>query len=172
VDLAFFQTCLRHDRETGDFHWLARPESHFATQRAARSWNSKYANTCAGTVGADGRVSIHLSRRLLKAHRLAWLFERGHWPYQQIDHVNGNPSDNRIGNLRQATNTQNQYNRGANKNNTSGHKGAYWDKPRDKWRAQIMLNRKAVFLGHYETAAAAGEAYRRAAEKAHGPFAK
>lgn len=172
MELEFLRACLSYDSETGHFHWRARPENHFETQRAARTWNSRYANTRAGTVGPDGRVSIHISRRLLKAHRLAWLFETGTWPDQQIDHINGNPADNRIDNLRQATNTQNQYNRGANKNNTSGYKGVCWDKPRGKWRAQIVLNRKSVFLGHYETAEAAGEAYRRAAEKAHGTFAQ
>jgi hypothetical protein len=172
VELAFLRDCLCYDRDTGEFRWLSRPEKHFASQRAARAWNSKYAGTRAGTIGPDRRVSIHLSHRLLKAHRLAWLFETGRWPDQQIDHINGNPGDNRIENLREATNTQNQYNRGANKNNTSGHKGVCWDKPRGKWRAQIVLDRKSVFLGHYETAEAAGEAYRRAAEKAHGAFAQ
>jgi len=172
VDLEFLQTCLRYERDTGDFYWLRRPEDHFATARAANSWNGKYAETKAGSLGRNGRININLSYRLLKAHRLAWFFETEQWPEQQIDHINGDPSDNRIANLREASNAQNSYNRGANKNNTSGHKGAYWDKPRGKWRAQMMLDKKTVFLGHYDNVEDAAKAYKRAAQEAHGPFAK
>lgn len=172
MDLGFLQECLQYDRDAGVFYWRRRPESHFASSRAANSWNTKYAETKAGTAAPDGRVNIQLSYRLIKAHRLVWFFEKGQWPSRQIDHINGDPSDNRVGNLREATNAQNQYNRGANKNNTSGYKGVYWDKPRKKWRAQIMHNKKTVFLGHFNNTQEAAAAYAEAANQYANEFAR
>jgi hypothetical protein len=77
-----------------------------------------------------------------------------------------------VSNLREATNAQNQYNRGANKNNTSGYKGVYWDKPRKKWRAQIMHNKKTVFLGHFNDTKDAAVAYAEGAKRYAREFAR
>lgn len=65
------------------------------------------------------------------------------------DHTNRNKLDNRERNLRTVTNRINQLNRGLSKNNTSGYKGVYWRKERKKWRAQIGIDNKYIYLGHF-----------------------
>ena len=67
-----------------------------------------------------------------------------------VDHINRNPLDNRKENLRVCTQQQNSMNRTTQSNNTSGTVGVYWAKSRNRWCAQIMLNKKNIFLGYYE----------------------
>lgn len=91
-----------------------------------------------------------------------------------VDHLNGNGLDNTRKNLRPATAQFNSYNRGANKNNTSGFKGVHFckgavDKP---WQARIGFRGARHSLGYYATAEEAHEAYKAAANKLHGEFAK
>ena len=89
-----------------------------------------------------------------------------------VDHINGNPLDNRRTNLRVCTNAENMRNRGKNKNNTSGFKGVTYFKFAKLWKAQIKVDRKGVFLGYFKTPEAAHQAYCEAAAKYHGDFAK
>lgn len=86
------------------------------------------------------RVEVLLHRFLLKA-------KKG----QEIDHVNRNPLDNRKENLRFCTRSENNHNRGMNKNNSSGYKGVYWHKGAKKWLAQIMLDRKRINVGLFSS---------------------
>jgi hypothetical protein len=87
------------------------------------------------------------------------------------DHINGDPLDNRKENLRICTAAENQRNRGANKNNTSGFKGVSWSK-RDKiWRAGIGHDGKDIKLGCFEDKEEAARAYDRKAIELHGEFA-
>jgi hypothetical protein len=92
-------------------------------------------------------------------------------PGEEIDHKNHNTLDNRRENLRRCTHRQNLFNQKKPSNNTSGFKGVYLDKRRNKWRASIMVNNKTVFLGHYLTATKAAQAYDVAAKKFYGEFA-
>jgi hypothetical protein len=88
----------------------------------------------------------------------------------QVDHINGNGLDNRRVNLRLATRSQNQHNRGANFNNTSGFKGVTWHNGAKKWQAQIAFCGKNKYLGCYDTLEAAHAAYAEASLKYHGEF--
>jgi len=130
------------------------------------------AGRIAGTT--SGRNQIRLNGQMRRAHRLAWLYVYGEWPDQkyQIDHINGDPSDNRICNLRKATPAQNQANSRRPKNNTTGFKGVTFDKKSGVYRAKIMVNYKTVHLGGFSTAEKAHEAYVKAANEFYGPFAR
>jgi hypothetical protein len=88
----------------------------------------------------------------------------------QVDHINGNGLDNRRVNLRLATRSQNQHNRGASSNNTSGFKGVTWHNGVKKWQAQIAFCGKNKYLGRYDTVEAAHAAYAEASIKYHGEF--
>lgn len=88
-----------------------------------------------------------------------------------IDHINGDRLDNRKSNLRICTCSQNVMNRGPQANNSSGFKGVIFDKSRNKWRAEICVDKKRIYLGRYETAEKAAEAYNFAAIKYHGEYA-
>jgi hypothetical protein len=106
------------------------------------------------------------------AHRLAWLWMIGEWPAEEIDHIDGNPLNNRWKNLRLATRGENQFNRGADYTNTSGYKGVTYHKQCRKWVARIGHKRKSYHLGLFETAKTAHAAYCEAAIRLHGEFAR
>lgn len=81
------------------------------------------------------------------AHRLAWVMHYGKPPKGQIDHINGDPSDNRACNLRDVDGSTNIRNRGLQSNNTSGHTGVQWCKRRNRWKAVIVLGGKVRVIG-------------------------
>ena len=91
---------------------------------------------------------------------------------EYVDHINGNPTDNRLANLRACTLSQNQANRKLNSNNTSGYKGVRWHKVAKKWQARINYKGKELNLGLHSTAELAALAYNHEAEKLFGEFAK
>lgn len=91
---------------------------------------------------------------------------------QVVDHINGNTLDCRRGNLRACSNTDNCRNREMGKNNTSGYKGVRYTPKTGRWRGMIMVNRKNIHLGYFNTREQAAEAYNKAALKYFGEFAK
>jgi hypothetical protein len=93
-------------------------------------------------------------------------------PKLLVDHINGNGLDNRRSNLRIVNQTQNRYNRGANKNTTSKFKGVHWDKSRNKWRAKLQLNGKCIHIGYYDDEKEAAVEYNKMAIRRFGEFAR
>lgn len=128
----------------------------------------------AGTLGGDGYWQISIgprgARKIYKAHRLAWLYVYSEWPEKQIDHINGNRSDNRWVNLREATQSQNNANAARRSDNTSGFKGVM--RGRKKWRAQITVRGKNLEIGTFESPEAAHAAYVDKARSVFGEFAR
>ena len=121
----------------------------------------------AGCRNKNGYVRITVDRKLYFAHRLAWLYVHGAWPVDGIDHINRDPSDNRLANLREATTAENLQNQRIPKNNTSGFIGVSWHHPAKKWQAYIKLNGKNRYLGHFTDPAEAYAAYREAKARLH-----
>ena len=92
------------------------------------------------------------------------------WPVEFIDHINQKRNDNRWINLRQCTNSENQFNRPKASNNTSGFKGVSWMKARKKWYAVIIKKGTRKFLGYFNTKERAANAYNLAATEMQGEF--
>ncbi len=94
---------------------------------------------------------------------------------ETVDHRDGDKLNNQKNNLRVATNTQNQFNRGKQKHNTSGFKGVSYRKNRshlsNPWEAKIHVNKKTYYLGVYAKAKEVAQAYDKAALKYCGEFA-
>ena len=104
-------------------------------------------------------------------HRLIWFYVHGIWPKEYIDHANGVKDDNRIENLREATNQQNQFNKKSSAGATSQYKGVYWDKLNSKWLVKYRYKGKLYHVGRYECEIEAAEAYRKATENLHKDYA-
>lgn len=114
----------------------------------------------------NGYIRIEIDGRRYHAHRLAWFYSFGEWP-QYIDHINGDRADNRLQNLRNATQSQNAANMKRGK-----PKGISFDQRTKRWVAQITVNYKNHFLGRFETPEAAHATYCAAALKYFGEFAR
>ena len=138
---------LDYNPDTGVFIW-----------KVSRS--SVKAGSVAGTIDGDGYRMIGFVRRRLGSHRIAWVISTGAWPIDQVDHINGIRDDNRIVNLREATDHQNQQNRRrAQRNSKSGFLGVCFHKDVGKWQAQIKIDGKNKYLGLYATPELAHSAY-------------
>lgn len=159
------RAALDYDPETGVFRWRVRSDIPPAS-------NGRYAGKVAGRVHANGYVSIGLNYIDYRAHRLAWMHVNGVWPVAEIDHINGNPSDNRIANLREASRQQNLWNICVKSSSQSGIKGAHFNKQTGRWWSKIRIDGKQVRLGTFDTAEEAADAYERAAREHFGAFAK
>lgn len=88
------------------------------------------------------------------------------------DHIDCDGLNNRRSNLRLATHQQNLCNKGRQANNTSGHKGVSWHKLAQKWRAEIAVHGRHIYLGLFSDKESAAKAYADAATKHHGEFAR
>lgn len=125
------------------------------------------AGSIAGGIGSNGYIQVKISGVRFKAHRVVWLLVHRRWPTDQLDHIDGNPRNNDIANLREVSLQENNCNRKLTCRNTSGVAGVYWHGRDKKWCAQIKLNQKLKSLGgfdNFEKAVAA----RRAAERRYG----
>ena len=89
-----------------------------------------------------------------------------------VDHADGNGLNNTRANLRPATYSQNLQNQGLPRHNTSGFKGVYFDRQKNKWRADIYKDKKRRCLGRYKTPEEAHAAYCRASEQLYGEFSR
>ncbi|WP_155638650.1 HNH endonuclease [Burkholderia cepacia] len=108
-------------------------------------------------------ISFSMHRLLMGRHRIR--------DGLVVDHVDGNPLNNRRSNLRVCTYSQNNSNRGKSPNNSSGYKGVTFHKQMKKWQAQIMVNEKCIHLGLFTDPESAHEAYKKAALEYQGEFA-
>lgn len=119
----------------------------------------------------EGYRRFDIRGRHYGVHRLAWAWYYGEWPNGLIDHINGDPADNRIANLRLASQAENMRNRRAQKRRSHVLKGITpaWG---GKWRAGLRIDGKYTFLGTFETAEAAHAAYVAKAKEVFGEFAR
>lgn len=117
-----------------------------------------------------GRLFVRVNKKLYAVHRLVFLFHRGFWP-EQVDHIDGNGLNNKIENLRAATNAENQRNKPKLKHNKSGFKGIHFCKQTKSWRVQITFERKRICGGRFSTKKEAAKKYNQLAKKYHNEFA-
>lgn len=138
-----------YNSSTGRLRWNHRPMSDFETKRICNIWNTRFAGIIAGYVNMSGYIMIAIDGTRYYAHRIAYyLMTNKQISLEvEIDHINGDRSDNRWCNLRLATSAQNNHNRGIGRNNTSNWEGVSYHSLTRKWRSRISCNGKCIYLG-------------------------
>lgn len=173
ITVDMLRETLEYDPKTGVFTWKKRCVLWFKDDRSMKIWNTKYSGKETFTSNDGGGYNMSSIKGIkVKAHRAAWAIHYGEWPREFIDHINLDPSDNRIVNLRQASNSENMRNSGLRSNNTSGARGVYWCSEKLKWAASIRVNGKNKFLGRFESIDAAKAAYAMGSNRYHGEFGR
>lgn len=157
LDREELKRLLKYDPNSGQFTWKVK-KGRKNVGDAAGCFYGKHRYHC-----------IKLNQILYQSHRLAYLYMEGYIP-DCVDHIDGDPSNNKWCNLREATLSQNQWNRKISINCTSGIKGVSFHKRANKWRAIIGVSGKSIHLGYYATKEEAEEALRLKREDLHLGF--
>lgn len=160
VNAAHVRAALAYNQDTGQFTW-----------KIYRNWTTP-SGAKAGTLRKDGKVLICLLGRMYLAHRLAWIYIHGSWPKGEVDHADRNKSNNAIGNLRDCSSSLNRHNRP--RRNPNHPKGVYYVRRRAHlpapFTAEITVHKTRYYLGYFQTASIASEAYERKARELVGEF--
>jgi HNH endonuclease len=150
---------LDYDPTTGQFTWKVNRRGTARAGSFAGVWN-KY-------------LRIPIDNIKYPANRLAWYLITGIDPGESVvDHRDGDVTNNIFSNLRLATNFQNGWNRKVSCNNKLGLKGVSFNRQKGKFVAAIMVERRRLFLGYFDTPSEASDAYQSAVIKYHGKFAR
>jgi hypothetical protein len=130
-----------------------------------------FAGERVGWFDAKGYLRTGIAGKYPAVHRLIWLYVYGVWPREQLDHINGIKDDNRLINLREASNSQNTCNRDVRRGSESGLKGITQDKRTGRWRAYVHVGGKRIWLGFFTTKEEA-HSVRLAHSHVYGEFAR
>ncbi len=149
LSIEYLNECFSYNSETGVLIWKKRPLSHFDSEKRFNHWNKLFSNKCAGHIMINKYKSIKVGGIAYRAHRIAFAIYYGYWPIGFIDHINGNPSDNRIENLRDVTRKENTLNCRIGKNNKTGCIGVWWDTKKNMWVSSIKFNYQQIYLGRF-----------------------
>ena len=150
---------LRYESETGKLFWLNY-------EKMPQRWRTRYADKEAFTfLSGKGYKKGKIDGSTYFAHRIVYALHYAEWPTDQIDHINGVKTDNRISNLRVVTNQENHRNSPMRRDNSSGVTGVYLHKDTGKWYAGITVGGKFKKLGLFDTLEEAAEARKAASEK-------
>lgn len=151
---------LTYDPISGKFFW----------NTPSGRWGRIPTGTEAGCTKANGYVVINLDGELKYAHRLVFDFEGGIPQGMEVDHINGDRSDNRRSNLRLVDSAQNKWNTSKCSTNTSGIKGVHFDSGSGKWRARFRHRGRFINVGLFSTSEEAGEAVAKARAELRGEY--
>jgi hypothetical protein len=154
----YLKSILDYDLDTGIFTWKV----------------SKANRTKVGDVAGwsyNGYREIEINNKAYKAHRLAWLYVYGEMPKNLVDHIDGNRSNNKISNLREATYQENSENYKTPKTNKSGVKNVSWYKSLNKWVVSISIRKTKKTVGYYDDLELAELVAIEARNKYRGEFA-
>lgn len=136
---------LRYDQESGELWWRVREGNDRETNR----WNTRYAGTLALAHNNKEYLTGCVCGVDTKSHRVIWKMMTGNEPVG-VDHINGNKTDNRWCNLREADQNINNKNTKKRKDNKSGKTGVCWHSATNKWQATLKYNKVTHYLGIFE----------------------
>ena len=135
-----------------------------------KRWNTRFCGSAAGKLCGKGYLQTSINGASYMLHRLAWVIMTGSGTMHQIDHIDGNKTNNAWVNLREATQSQNLCNTGANRNNSLGFKGVNRHNKTGKFQARITIGGERKYLGLFDTPEEAAETYKKHSLLYHGEF--
>jgi len=151
---ALIRALMTYDPETGILTWKPRPPEMFPARNRKSihaAWHAKNAGKEACACIDAGYRHGGLFYHKIRAHRAAWAIMTGEIPKGEIDHINGDGTDNRWVNLRLVTNTENARNQKRHNTNTSGHTGVTWDAQASKWLAYFWDGRTSKKIAKFDS---------------------
>jgi hypothetical protein len=158
LELDVLKALLEYDPLTGSFIWLQQVSNRIKV------------GSLAGNFDKDGYRTIQLCGTKYRAGRLAYFYMTGRWPVHEIDHIDGDRTNESWSNLREVTRCENIAN-SDRQVGTSGLRGVKWDPNASVWRARIAYRGRREYVGAYATKEEAYKAYLEAADAIHGEFA-
>jgi hypothetical protein len=147
--------CLRYEPLTGLLYWTTNKR------------NVKKDTVAGNYCNTHKYIKIMVNKKNYYAHRVCWYLYYNQFPSNRIDHINGIRHDNRICNLREATDAENSQNLSVRSDNKTGYVGVSWCKKRNKFESNIHVKNKKIFLGYFQTAELAYQAYIEAKAQHH-----
>lgn len=171
ITLGRLNKLLRYDQKTGFFSWRVRRGSRKPGDRAGSPSLSGHQKSGGVTGRRLTYWTITVDGKTYVASRLAYFYMTGNWPPQTIDHKDRNSLNDAWENLRPATRSQNEANKAAYRNSSTGLKGI-WPLPDGRYAARIYRDHKSNWLGVFETPDLAHSAYAAAAVEHDGQFAR
>lgn len=173
VDASVLADLLDCNFITGELRWKKRPDVMFKNSVDASKWNNKMQGKLAFTTLSDnGYYRGGIFGRKYTAHAVIWALYHGSWPQCEIDHINGDRTDNSIKNLRDCDRSQNQMNRSYQKNSKTNIKGVWFSKSKGKYESAIRYYGKKQHIGTFDTIEQAETAYKKASYEFHGDYVR
>lgn len=145
--------------DDSDYEWLVGMGSWFAHFHPSYAGGGRFMADRKAKRADGKRTNIYMHRAIMDAQ-----------PGEYVDHVDGNPLNNQRDNLRPSTKSQNAMNTGRRSQNTSGLRGVSWHKAKQKWRARIQVECKAIHLGYFDSLEEASTCHEAAREKHFGQY--
>ena len=167
----YLHECFHLDIENGLLTYKERPDYHFSSRKGAKISNAKNVGKTVGYIESCGYLSASLCGKRHLVHRIVWKMVYGTDAELSIDHIDQNRTNNAPSNLRLATKSENARNvSSARSSSKSGVLGVHFSQRLNKWRAEICINKKNIYLGLFNDLESAKEAYLEAKKKYHGEF--
>jgi hypothetical protein len=158
LDVNYIRSQIYYDPKTGNVWWLESRQGRDMTKPVG----------CWAGGGSSPHLTIRLDYKRHYLHRVIWLYMTGNWPDMEIDHIDGNPENNKWANLRLATASQNQ----ANKKGRGKLKGVTYYRSIKRWVARIGHQKTIKNIGTFDCPAAAHFAYQVTSSKLYGQYAR
>lgn len=168
MDIELLRSLIRYEPETGELFWLPRPVEMFPCKCAHHRWTKRFVGKKAFSAKmANGYLLGRIFGKGFLAHRVVWALVHGEWPKGHIDHIDGNPKNNCINNLRDVPEHLNHRNNARKRDTKAPCNGVQYMPRRKKWRARIHYDGLTRHVGVFETLEEAIAA-RKDAEAANG----
>lgn len=150
----YLEECFTYEPETGLLYWKKRPLKHFKYSKfptiECNRFNNRYFNKEAlNSINRYGYKVSSLNGKCVRAHRVIWKLITG-IDAEILDHIDGDKTNNRIQNLRNVTQIDNQKNQKRYITNMSGTTGVFWNTRVQKWQAFINKERNKKHLGYFD----------------------